>query len=364
MVGVREPLGVGNARPELERAIQQPCRLAIGVHPLHGASRGERRGEGPGLVAGGVVVVGDPGRGPGPVAPRGGPLERMRRGQVKLRALAGQQIVVEHLAQEGVAEGVAPGVVDDDDLGGDRLAYRYRELGGGDPGAVGEQLVARPAGNREQAQQLLAVGRQALDPEQERLPQARRQRGAGVDAGREELFGEQRVALAAPVHPVDHLPVGRGPEDVGELVGKLVTVEALELDPLGAGAALELGEQRAQRMSAVQLVGAVGGDDHRRLLRQAGLEEAQERPGRAVGPVDVLDPQEHRLLGAEARDQLEEGVEEAPLGLAALGLRLAGRPRRARGSAARARRESNPGARRAPGRRRAGAACSAATRGA
>ena len=41
--------------------------------------------------------------------------------------------------------------------------------------------------------------------------------------------------------------------------------------------------------------------------------------------MDVLDPQQHRALGPERRDQLEEGIEEAALDLPALGLRLAGR---------------------------------------
>ena len=41
--------------------------------------------------------------------------------------------------------------------------------------------------------------------------------------------------------------------------------------------------------------------------------------------MDVLDPQQHRALCPERRDQLEEGIEEAALDLAALGLRLAGR---------------------------------------
>ena len=38
--------------------------------------------------------------------------------------------------------------------------------------------------------------------------------------------------------------------------------------------------------------------------------------------MDVLDPQQHRPLLAEPRDELEERVEEAALGLAALGLGL------------------------------------------
>ncbi len=211
---------------------------------------------------------------------------------------------------------------DDDDVRVDRLAQRRRELGRLDAGRLGEQRLVGAAGDRQQPQQPAAGLREPLDPEQQRLAQARRQRAAAVDPGREQLLGEQRVALAAAVEALDHDPLRLGPEDVGELTGELLEVEARQLDAAGALGALELDQQRPQRVAAVQLVGPVGRDDDDPLGPQAAGEEAEEGAGRVVGPVDVLDPEQRRALGAEPRDQLEEGVEEPPLRLAALALGL------------------------------------------
>jgi hypothetical protein len=73
-------------------------------------------------------------------------------------------------------------------------------------------------------------------------------------------------------------------EDAGELGGDLGLGEALERDPLDAGAALELGQQGAQRVAAVQLVGAVGDDEAQRLgvalrtrkVRKSRVEESAQ----------------------------------------------------------------------------------------
>ena len=79
------------------------------------------------------------------------------------------------------------------------------------------------------------------------------------------------------------------------------------------GIALELGEQRAQRVAAVQLVGAVGRDDEDALVPQAAREEDEECPGRAIGPVDVLEHERERPLAAELLEQREQRLEQARL---------------------------------------------------
>ena len=80
------------------------------------------------------------------------------------------------------------------------------------------------------------------------------------------------------------------------------------------GAALELGQQRAQRVAAVQLVGAVGGDDEHALGAQAAGQEGEEGARRAVGPVQVLDRQQRPAPRAPSRSSsVEQRLEEARL---------------------------------------------------
>ena len=274
------------------------------------------------MISGGVVVMGDAGRRPGGIAVGADAFERLRVREVKLGSLARQQVVVEHLAQQRVPKAEPTGVEGHDDLRLERLAHRRVDGRAIGAGRLCEQLLARPIGDRERAQEPLARLREALDSQQQRLSEAGRERAAPVDAGSDQLLGEQRVAAAAAEQPLDHVGVWLRPEDVGELVGELSAVEALELDPPRSRGALELGEYRPQRMAAVQLVGPVGGDDDDPLVGQAGSEEAQERAGRTIGPVDVLDPEQHRTLLGEPVGELEEGVEEPALSLAAFGLGL------------------------------------------
>ena len=118
------------------------------------------RGERGGLVAGGDVVVGDRGRAvraAAAVAPRS-LLERERDRAVQLGVLAGQQVVVDDLAQQRVAEGVEALLVGDDDVAGDRLAQRVAHLARVDPAGLLDQLVVHPLAGRQQPQQLLGVG--------------------------------------------------------------------------------------------------------------------------------------------------------------------------------------------------------------
>ena len=68
-------------------------------------------------------------------------------------------------------------------------------------------------------------------------------------------------------------------------------------------------------MAAVDLVGAVGGDDDHSLLAEARLEEGEERARRSIRPVDVLEPEHRRVVPAELLEQAQEGVEEAALRL-------------------------------------------------
>ena len=97
--------------------------------------------------------------------------------------------------------------------------------------------------------------RQTLDPQHERVTQALRRRSAAVEPGGQELLGVQRVAFAAGEQPLHQLPARRVAEDVGQRLGQLVAVKRRQVDPAGALQPLQLGDQRAQRVAAVELVG-------------------------------------------------------------------------------------------------------------
>jgi hypothetical protein len=67
-----------------------------------------------------------------------------------------------------------------------------------------------------------------------------------------------------------------------------------------------LGESRAERVSAVDVVAAVGDDEGDRRVELPGEEVAEQLAGRLVGPVGVLDDDEQRL---DASNLLEQGVD-------------------------------------------------------
>jgi len=195
-VGARERLRVGDAIEELDRALEQRRRLAVGVNALGGAGGEHRRAQRRRLVAGRGEVVGDLG---GEVDAQplalGARLERLREAQVERRALPGQEVVVHHLAQQRVAEAIAPVGVDGDDVVGHRLAQRLaqgRRLEAG-PGA--QELVVELLAHGNDAQDLLRGRGQPLDAHHERVAERRGQRAPAVESGCQQLLDEEWVTL-------------------------------------------------------------------------------------------------------------------------------------------------------------------------
>ena len=370
--------------PQLERALEQRGALAVGLDVHRDDARAHGGLEGRRLVAGREVVVSDGGRLLGAGAAAGHrraqgasrgrgrlPGARLAAGHrrvqgareraVQLGALTGKQVVVHRLAQQRVTQRVAV-AVEDHDVARDRLAQPVAQGGPLEPGHLGEHRVVERAAGRQHADHLLRGLPEPLDPQRQRGGEARRQCAATVEPGREQLLREQRVSLAARVEALDQGVVGRCAEDVAELLGQLVAAQAGEVDPQRPRA-LELGQQRAQGMAAMQLVGPVGREHQQRRGGERGGEEAQERAGRGVRPVQVLDHEQERRRRARSR--------RAPR--AAPRTRAPGRPSpgpaRARLAEAgqergqlRADRRRQRG--RAPGRRRARAGAAPSTSGA
>ena len=109
---------------------------------------------------------------------------------------------------------------------------------------------------------------------------------------------------------------------------ELVPAQRLERDAVHARVALDLGQQRAQRVAAVELVEAVGQDDEHPLAAERAGEEGDERTGGGVRPVQVLEGEHDGRVGAEAVEEAEDGLEESAL-RRAVGRRRVARRRRA-----------------------------------
>ena len=306
-------LGVGDTLPQLQRALQQLGGVGLGVRGGRGVGRADRRAQRLGLVAGAVEVVGDRRR-EARAAVAGQPrLQRARHGAVQLGALAGQQVVVDDLAQQDVAEGVAVAGVDGDDVAGDRVAQRGAQRGVVEHLELFQERVVGGLGDRERADDFLGGLWQPLDADHQRVAEAWRQ---GTGAGGQQLLDEERVAVAAAHQAVDLL--GRRLV-AGDLVGHRLDVggqQPAQLDAPRLGRALQDGQQRAQGMTPVQLVGAVAERDQHALVGEVAPEEGEEVAGRAVGPVDVLDDQDDGRVAAEAVDRRQQRLEEPRLGLA------------------------------------------------
>ena len=286
---------------------------ALGLQP-----RGHVGGERLGHAVCAAPVVRELGRGRAAGEARIG-AQGLGERQVQRGPLAREQVGIGGLLQQGVAEGVAIAVVYEHVVG-DRLPQRVQERGLGQVGDGGEQPMARPpAGRRCHAQHRACGVWQRLQAQAQDVAQGGRQ-GAGCAAGGgKQLLDEERIALAARVQARDELRCGGAAEDPCDLRRELHRRERRELDALHQLAALRLGQERAQRMAAMQLVAAIGAYEQQALVVQPTEQRRHELERGAVGPVQVLDGEQHGRLGGQP---VEQGAQEPEQ--AGLGMRLAG----------------------------------------
>jgi hypothetical protein len=306
--------GVGHLWPDLECPLEVPQRLGRrvaggqlrrldagheGSRQVVGRSPVQRERRGDGDVAAGQRRIGR---------------QRLAVSGVDPRPLARERVAVDGVARERMAEDVAAlGLVDHQHVVLDGIAERRIEVGILQAGDRGQQPVGhRAAPGRRDAQQLLGGWVQALDAGEQDVAQGQRQL-IGVRAALhrvEDLLDEERVALGALMDLV-HEPRGRRlAQDGLELTRDLRAAEALELDALHRPDALPSGDERAQRMAAVQLVGAEA-DDHEHAVRvERAHEQGHEVERRAIGPVEVLDHEHERALGGEPLDHADDQLEQ------------------------------------------------------
>jgi hypothetical protein len=124
-----------------------------------------------------------------------------------------------------------------------------------------------------------------------------------------QRLGEQRAAMPALVHRVDQPRLGNPAQDAGELIAHLGPRQRAKLDPAGAGHPVQAREQQPERIG-LDLIGAERGHDHDRGITRAGGQEAQQVAGGPVGPVQVLDDDDERLLFGERLQQAEQRPEQ------------------------------------------------------
>ena len=190
--------------------------------------------------------------------------DRLGEALVEGGGLAGEEVLEDGLAQQRVAKAVG-GAVDDEQLGVDRLAQPGGELGSGELRRAGDQLVfGLVAGDREQAYGRLRRCRQRFEADDQDVAQTGRQ-VATVGTG--ELLDEERDPVTAPVDLVDERGIGALGAQRREHHGDLAAVESRHGQLDHPGEPLQLGEERSQRMPAMQFVAAVGRDDEHRGVR-------------------------------------------------------------------------------------------------
>ena len=220
--------------------------------------------------------------------------------------LARQQVVVDRLAEERVAEGVGPAAGGGEHVGLHRGAERPLELGGAEVGHGGQQSVAHLApGHRDDADHPTSGLVEAVEVDQQDVGELA---GDLSRPGRaHQLLDEERVALG-PVDDGDVFGLGHGGgvERTDE-AAYVVVGERVELEPVDATQPHPLGHLAAKRVAPVEVVGAIG-HDQRDAGKGAGEEEAEHVAGGLVGPVGVLDDHEDGRLSGDGGEEVAERV--------------------------------------------------------
>ena len=199
------------------------------------------------------------------------------------KCVAGEPARFEHMVRHRLVQGLEP------------LGFLQRRHDGE------EAVRDEAASDGDDAQQLLGAGRQPLRAHEEDVAQRGREIVRRARARGDELLGEERVALGALEHRVHEPGIDAIPEDARELLAHLVARERLEVDPLHAAVALELDQQRAQGMAAIELVRPVGRDQLHALPAQIAGQEREQVASRAIGPVHVLEHEHQRIAHSRGR---------------------------------------------------------------
>ncbi|GAA2789878.1 hypothetical protein GCM10020219_071560 [Nonomuraea dietziae] len=224
--------------------------------------------------------------------------------------LAGQQLVVDGLADQRVAEDVGAVVGDLQDVARDGGAQRGLEVELRQAADGRQQGVADPdAARGRDAQDALSLLGKAFDRAEDQVGEGVGHLARAVVALHQGL-DEQRDALAALVDGLDAGVERRDAENACHLPCDLVARQARQIEPEHARHPAQLGQDGAERMLAVQVVRAVGQHHEHLRLAQVAAEEGDQVAAGPVGPVDVLHDQHHGPRLCQPFEQGEELLEE------------------------------------------------------
>jgi len=151
---------------------------------------------------------------------------------------------------------------------------------------------------------------QAVQADQQQAGQIVRQPTDARFGRTHQLLGEECIALGPADDAVDdrlgrwfRMQVAHQAADIG--VG-----QRRQQHPVHLAQPRPLRERRSERMPPVQVVGAVGHHDADGHVEPAGEQQAQHVLGGPVGPVSVLDDEEHRACGTQVGQRGMHVVEQ------------------------------------------------------
>jgi hypothetical protein len=257
------------------------------------------------------------------VAPPGG---HPRHPLVQAAPFRGRDVVVEHVADEGVAEveaglfGARLDQVQLPELAQPLVDGLRVELADGT-----EQLeLERPADHGPGVGHRAAVRAQPLGPGQHRVGQRVRDRhlrdaaragpigGGVVGHGRQQLLDMQGDAVAAVVDGGGDRGRG-GVAEQGRGQGSgLVPAQPGQADLLGQPLGEQPGPPLAHGQARVQLVAAVGPGDQQPPAGQPGGQVGDDLEAELVGPVQVLEDHQHRPVLADAAGGVGQVLDQQP----------------------------------------------------
>ncbi len=321
-VHARDPLGVLDAGPCVQRLLVVPCRIGEGEVPLGSLAGPDGCLERPKLVAGRRPVERQLRPVPRRRDTRAGVLlgQCLGDGPVQAAALAGQQLLVGGLLEQGVPERVDVAAawigLDDEELVRDSAPQAIEQVCLVQPGHRGQQAVlhapSRHGRGADHGLRKFWRGRQARheDPAQGRW---QRPALACRVTGHHQLLDEERIAIRSFVDPLGEARRRFLAEDPAEQRDRVRGVEALQVESLDSPTALELGQPRHQRVAAMQLVGAECQEQQHAVGTQVADDESDAVPRGRVGPVQVFHHQQHRLALGKALEQAQQGLEHPRL---------------------------------------------------
>ena len=248
-----------------------------------------------------------------PAGERLRPVERADDRGMARPAVVGGEPVVERLPDEVVDERENAAAAGDHEPGRHRAVEETVDLGGRRRDARGEDLAVELAtedGRRGEG--LDDRGGQLREPLAHRFPYPRgqrRDRAVGVPQA-SGLLDEERVAAGAPVHLVDKRVGGLATGRAGDQRAHLVAAEAGEGDR--GGLCHQRHHQRAQRVvDGLDLGVAIGADEQQPLEPRVLCGELEQSQRGAVGPVEVVEDDNHRAALGDRDKSGGHGVVEA-----------------------------------------------------